>query len=385
MRKLYLAVASCVALAAFLVLLSPAVATADFNLLTSWGEYGAGNQMTDGAFNNPHGIAVGPDENVYVTDTGNRRVQKFDSSGGFLAKWGGTLCDVAEEGPDGCDGEFKSISGIAAGPDGSIYVVDHLNYRVQKFDSNGEFLGKWGSFCGVYWEGQNGCDGRFYIPIGIAVDRDGYVYVTDRLNHRIQKFSSNGDFIARWGRYCDVAQQGTDGCDGRFNNPAHIATGSDGNVYVTDSQNHRVQKFDSNGGFLAKWGSEGTRKKGKLYHPVGIAVDWKGRVYVADQANHRIQRFTSTGAFRGKWGGRCIVAELGIDGCDGMFNFPYGIAIDRDKNIYVADTFNHRIQKFGKPPDSDDDADDDSDEDSGEEDGKTVMKPISGKKKTVKR
>ncbi len=110
-----------------------------------------------------------------------------------------------------------------------------------------------------------------------------------------------------------------------------------GNVYVADTDNDRVQKFQSDGSFLAKW--EGTGGDGgKFLRPYGIAVDAAGDVYVADSHNHRVQKLTSDGGFVTKWG-----TEGGVEG---QFNTPYGVAVDASGNVYVADTGNLRIQKF---------------------------------------
>ncbi|KJU84330.1 hypothetical protein MBAV_003476, partial [Candidatus Magnetobacterium bavaricum] len=106
-----------------------------------------------------------------------------------------------------------------------------------------------------------------------------------------------------------------------------------------DTYNHRIQKFSSNGVFLGKWGSNGTGD-GQFNIPWGIAVDGKGDVYVADTFNYRIQKFSSTGVFLGKWGSK----GSGY----GQLNAPWGIAVDGKGNVYVADSDNHRIQVFSK-------------------------------------
>jgi hypothetical protein len=136
-------------------------------------------------------------------------------------------------------------------------------------------------------------------------------------------------FISKWGSL------GTG--DGQFNNPWEIAIDNSGNVFVTDMNNDRVQKFTFGGAFLTKWGSTGTGD-GQFNSPEGIAVDNSGNVYVTDSTNHRIQKFTSDGAFLTKWG------STGTG--DGQFNFPKGIAIDNSRNVYVTDWSNDRIQKF---------------------------------------
>jgi len=122
----------------------------------------------------------------------------------------------------------------------------------------------------------------FASPSGVAVDSYGNVYVADTYNHRIQKFSSSGTFITKWG------SQGTG--DGQFYSPSGVAVDSSGNLYVADTKNHRIQKFNSNGTFITKWGSKGTGD-GQFNNPYGVAIDSSGNVYVADSENNRIQKF----------------------------------------------------------------------------------------------
>jgi hypothetical protein len=154
-------------------------------------------------------------------------------------------------------------------------VADSNNHRIQKFDSNGTFLAKWGS------EGSG--DGQFNWPAGVWVDNSGNVYVADYNNHRIQKFDTYGAFLAKWG------SEG--GGDGEFKNPTGVWVDDSGNVYVAERGNHRIQKFDPNGTFLAKWGSQGSGD-GQFDGPVGVAVDSSGNVYVTDTGNSRIQKFS---------------------------------------------------------------------------------------------
>ncbi len=200
--------------------------------MAKWGTYGTG----DGQFYFPTGIAVDSSGNFYVADTLNYRIQKFNSSGVFITKW-------ASQGSG--DGQFNLHYGIAVDSYGYVYVADANNHRIQKFTSSGIFLGWWGlddlGYTGWHDPGSGRIgrygsgNGQLCTPEGIAVDSSGYIYVADTVNHRIQKFSSSGDFITKWG---------SDGSgNGQFHVPAGIAVDSSGYVYVADSDNNRVQKF----------------------------------------------------------------------------------------------------------------------------------------------
>jgi len=281
--------------------------TYGYVLVTKWGSQGSGN----GEFGTPEGIAVDSSGNVYVADTYNNRIQKFDPDGGFIIGWGRRELEY-----------FNRPYDVAVDSSGNAYAVNTNNHRIEKFSSERTYyITAWGS--------QGSRDGQFNYPKGIAVDSSGNVYVADTDNHRIQKFDPDGRFITKWG------SRGSG--DGEFNSPKGIAVDSSGNVYVVDAYNNRIQKFDPDGRFITKWGSTGSRD-GQFYYPKGIAVDSSGNVYVADSNNHRIQKFDPDGRFITKWGSR--------GSGDGQFYYPEDVAVDSSGNVYVADTYNNRIQKF---------------------------------------
>jgi RHS repeat-associated protein len=166
-------------------------------------------------------------------------------------------------------------------------------------------------------------------PKGIAITNDNSVYVVNSGNKSIRKYDSNHDLISEFG------SSGTG--NGQFSEPEYIAIDNVGNLYVTDNGNNRIQKFDSNGTFINKWGSPGSTN-GKFNDPQGIAIDSSNNVYVVDQGNYRVQKFTSTGTYLGQWGS----SGTGY----GQFLYPSGIVIDGLDNVYVTDNDNRRIQRF---------------------------------------
>jgi len=307
----------------------------------------------------PEGITVDMSGNVYVADTGNHCIKKFDSNGKLLTKWGGYGFG---------DGQFSEPTGIAVDKSGNVYVTDKdgqhkESHRIQKFDSNGKFLTKWGYY------GQG--DEEFNFPFNVEVDNEGNVYVTDHSARGKKKFDSSGKFLA-------IGQGG-----GQFNSSKGVAMDSSGNKYVADTQHHRIQKFDSNGNFLTKWGDEGSNDK-QLNMPKGIAVDGSGNLYVGDPWNGRIQKLDADGNLITKWEAASkfwsgindialdnsgnvysvgepykeyyvrkfdsngkLLAEWGTWGQnDGQFKHPTGIAVDNFGNIYVTDPNGSCIQKF---------------------------------------
>lgn len=278
-------------------------------LVNRWGTCCTG----DGRFFNPRGVAVDLDGNLYVADTFNYRIQKFDRTGAFLTKWG-------VNGTTG-DGEFSYPSGVAVDAAGHVFVADTFNDRIQKFDGDGVFLTKWGA-------SGNG-ESEFQRPQGVAVDAAGNVYVADTFNDRIQKFTGEGVFLTNWG--------GSGTAEGEFRSPHGVAADGGEHVYVSD-QNDRIQKFTTDGAFVTTWGTTGTGH-GQFQSPQGVATDAAGNIYVADTFNDRVQKFDGSGEFLTTWG----ITGTG----SAQFLSPQGVAADADGNLYVADQkSNNRIQKF---------------------------------------
>jgi len=274
--------------------------------------------VDDGEFSSPTGIALDKEGNIYVADTDNHSIQKFDKSGKFIARWGGE--------PSSQEGSFYYPRGLAVGANDTLYVSDSGNNRVQKFDLEGNAMQAWGKF-GFAWRGAE--MGVFDVPWGVATDQEGNLYVSDTSNSRIQKFKADGTPLLKWGR---------DGSfDGAFFFPRGVAVDFVGNIFVADESNNRIQKFDARGSFLSKWGREGSGP-GQFKAPWGVACDAVGNVYVVDTGNHRIQKFDGNGTFLCAWGNRGKT--------EGQLNFPYGIAVDKEGCVYVVDSGNNRVLKY---------------------------------------
>jgi uncharacterized protein (TIGR03663 family) len=180
-------------------------------------------------------------------------------------------------------------------------------------------------------------NGQFSDPKDLAVDGQGQIYVLDTGNSRVQVFGADGQFLRTWG------SQGAG--PSQFQEPWGIAVDQAGDVYVADTWNHRIQKFDSQGQFVTAWGTFGDSggvlgAPDVFYGPRDVAVDGEGNVLVSDTGNKRIAKFTPDGQFITQWGGAGSLA--------GQFREPCGLAIDADDNVYVADVWNQRVQKFDR-------------------------------------
>jgi DNA-binding beta-propeller fold protein YncE len=254
----------------------------------------------------PQGVAVSPDQMLYVTDQERQFVHVID-----LRSGDGSVIEKAGE------QYFVSPVGVAF-CDGLLAVSDSKLNQVWLFAPDGALkltLQK---------------PGGFQRPTGLAYDRKRkLLYVVDTLADEVLAFDLGGRLVSRFG------SPGTDA--GEFNYPTQVFSGDDGIVYVTDSLNHRVQAFDADGRFLFYVGTLGDAS-GHLAVPKGVGVDSFGHIYVVDSYFSVVQVFDRQGQF---------LLEFGGPGSDnGAFQVPAGLAMDAQDRIYVCDSFNHRVQIF---------------------------------------
>ena len=295
----------------FAVLLStsftqPSFGFGDYDFLSEWGSFGI---VDPGHFSHPQFIAVGEDGSIYVSDLGNKRVQKFSSEGEYVIEWGksGKL-----------PGEFHYPSGIAVSGD-SVFVADRDLNRIQKFTTDGEFVSQWG-VKGIY-------EGQFYFPNGIAVN-NGTVYVVDTGNQRIQKFTTDGDFVSSFG------SSGLG--EGHFLTAVGIDIDGDGNVYITDKGNSKIEKFDASGNFLQSFPFYSSNY---AFTPEAIAVDPSGEMFIVNSANDRILRLSQDSNLNLN-----VFDQLGP--YTDSFEIITDITLGINGELLVVDSAKHNIKSF---------------------------------------
>ena len=330
--------ALCAALALWVLAPAGAHSAPDHQTLATWQILGEGAQLRS-----PMGVAVDVAGNIYVADAGNHRVVKLSPEGRQVAAWGsqGTA-----------PGQFDDPSGIAVDGAGYVYVADTFNHRIQKLTPDGQ---------PVLVVGEAGTGpGQFRDPHAVAVDPEGTMYVADTHNNRVQKLSPDGEALADWGTTADAVidadpeagdqaavrpliQRSPRDVDA-FRRPKGVATDIYGRLIVADTDNLRLVTLSAwTGQPLGTWataegGPNAGRALGVSGSPRGVAVDPYGQVYVADTYNHRVQLLAADGSPLAQWG-----TEGGVPG---DFRFPSGVALDGAGALYVADTGNHRIQRL---------------------------------------
>ena len=272
-------------------------------LITHWGQFGS----SSGQFSAPQGIAIDHSGLVYVSDTENNRIQRFDSNGNFIDSFGSQ-----GSGP----GQFSQPSGLAFDIDGNLYVADTGNHRIQKFDAEMQFLQTWGS--------QGSGDGQFINPEFLAIDKENYVYVGCRNsypNYFVQKFTSDGQFVTKWGPPSDVYDTYKD-----FDWWTAVAVDQDGNIMV--AWRPSVDKFNPDGEKISSWpvsyghANEYPGGGGQFHYSNGYLYmgGWDG-----------ITKFTPDGQLLEWW------SASALNYSDNRFNRPKGLTTDSSGNVYVAD------------------------------------------------
>lgn len=268
------------------------------------GSQGSGNVQ----FNFPSGIFVEKKTGkIFITDSGNNRVQVLDKDGNFLLKFGS---------PGNGNGQFNSPIAVAVDSLSNIFVVDYNNQRVQKFDASGNFILKFGT--------AGDGNGQFMSPNGIALDSDNNVYISDFRHAGIQKFSNSGAYLNTIGN--------------RLSEGSPVINANNEIFALTVGSTGLIQKFNIQGQLVSSFGDLGPNS-GYLNNPTALALDEAGSLYVTDTDNNRVQKFMNNQ----------YVWVYGVKGsAEGQVHSPLGISIKRNE-LYISEGGNHRLQVFQLP------------------------------------
>jgi sugar lactone lactonase YvrE len=249
----------------------------------------------------------------------------------------------------GTAAQFFHPKGIAVDNNGNILVADSYNHKIRKITSGGYVTTLAGSGTKGFADGQ-GTVAKFREPSGIAVDNNGNIWVADSENHRIRKITSGGYVTTLAGSGAPGPTDGQ-GAAAKFNLPKGIAVDNNGNIWVADSSSQKIRKITSGGKVTTLAGSgsrsfaDGQGAAAKFNLPEGIAVDNNGNILVADTENNKIRKITS-GGYVTTLAGSGSRSFANGNGAAAKFSWPSGIAVDNNGNILVADSYNHKIRKI---------------------------------------
>ena len=325
------------------------------------------NQPIGRGFNFPYDISFSKDGRIFlinrasVADVTRRatRIQIFD----FDEEWLGEFASSGRYPVGETKDLFRSPVSISFDQQDRVYITDEILNEVKVFDSNGNFLNKWGA--------EKGSGHELDGPSGIAHGLDGTVFVVEQFANRVSNLTKDGELIHSWGSF------GSD--PGQFDTPWGVTVDVKGNVYVADWKNDRIQKFRSDGLFLESFGQSGNGK-GQFHRPSSVAVDSKGVIFVADWGNERVQVLDPNGncvqilhgeATLSKWAEEWL--EVNQDEYDlrkssnlsvkdlpkhlqsiyhvssqtePLFWGPVSVKLDSEERLFVTEHSRHRIQIY---------------------------------------
>ena len=361
------------------------------------GYSGDGGPATSAQLRYPTGVAVDASGNIYIADSQNNCIRKVTNPGSS-----GMISTVAGDGQYGNSGDgglatsarLRYPLGVAVDASGNVYIAEAENHRIRKVTNPGS-AGMISTVAGNEDSGYSGDGGpatsaQLSYPYGVAVDASGNIYIADSLCNCIRKVTNPGSSgiisTVAGGGSGSFSGDGGLATSGRLNNPFGLCSDALGNIYIADTNNHRVRKVGeapptsspsasptvsptvsptasptvfsliittiAGNGAFGHLGNGGLATSAQLRYPYGVAVDASGNVYIADPQNKRIRMVTNGGS-------SSIIklvagtGESGFSGDGGPATSArvssLGVAVDASGNIYIADGANHRIRKVTNP------------------------------------
>ncbi len=339
---------------------------------------GDGGLAINAQFNGPVDVAIDSVNNLYIVESRNQRIRKVDAKGNISTVAGsgpaGPISGFSFGGFGGDGGlaisaKLDNPSGVAVDDNNNLYIADRDNYCIRKVDSGGIIstiigVGNVSSTLNSYGVGDGGIAtaAKFHQIEGVAIDNIGNVYIAEFFDHIRKVDISNivstvageiygdGNSVPRESGF---SGDGGPAVDALFSGISEIAIDSKANIYIADRGNHRIRKVDGNGIISTvvgngKSGSSGDGKvaiNAELVSPRDIEVDNNGNLYIADSGDCRIRKVSSTGIISTVAGnGKCGFSGDGGTATNAQI-YPYGITIDNDGNLYIAEFPNNRIRK----------------------------------------
>jgi uncharacterized protein (TIGR03437 family) len=310
-------------------------------------------------------LAVDTEGSLFVAD-GNATVRKVSPGGAMTIVAGNGTWGYSGDGGPATNAEFANPSGVAVDGEGNLFITDRVSYRVRKVSANGGVTtvagngtGHFFADCSASWyRAADGGDGparsaQLAYPLGVAVGRDGSVFIADTTGHQVRKVSADGTITTLAGTgTCGFSGDGGSATKAQLNWPTAVTVDGSGNVYIGDFSNQRIRKVSAGGiistvagtGVAGFSGDGGPATDARLRLDCdntvcgGIAVDSRGNLFIADTGNNRIRRISPDGTI-------ATVAGTGVMGFAGdggpavnaQISIPRGLAVDAGDNLYIAE------------------------------------------------
>ena len=320
--------------------------------LAGSGAYGSADGTgTAATFYTPQGVAVDSSGNVYVADRVNNKIRKITPTG-EVTTFAGSGALGSDDGP-GAAATFFRPNGVAVDLSRNVYVADSGNNKIRAITPASVVSTLAGSGA-IGSEDGPGAEATFGWAVGVAADSSGNVYVADSGSNKIRKIAAGGVVTTLAGSGAGGSADGS-GDVATFSEPSGVAVDSSGNVFVADTDSHKIRKIAPGGvvttfaGSGAPGSADGTGTAATFTLPFGVAVDSSMNVFVADSGNNKIRKITPAGVVSTLAGSGAYGSADGI-GTAATFYAPSGVAVDSSGHVYVADSGSNKIRKITQPP-----------------------------------
>jgi RHS repeat-associated protein len=333
------------------------------------GPFGVGTDTGDGGLataaglSRVHGLAVGPDGSIYLTDTDNGVIRRIAPDGTIsTVAGGGTPASGNGDGGPATSAALTTPTDVTVGPDGSLYIADSGTNSIRKVSSAGTITTYAGGGAPTDGPGDNGpaTSAALSSPQGVAAAPDGRVYIADTSHNRIRVVTLDGRIstVAGGGSPADGLGDGLPGPQAALNHPLSVAVAADGAVYVADSDNNRVRKIGMDGlittyagtGVAGNTGDGNAATAAELVNPTSVSVDHNGTVTITESLSNLIRQVDSQGVIRSVAGN----GTAGFSGDNGpalqaQLNRPSDTVVDQQGRLWIADTNNLRVRRLAIP------------------------------------
>jgi sugar lactone lactonase YvrE len=325
----------------------------------TFGFGGDGGPATSASLREPLGVAVDAAGNLLIADTSNQRIRRVDPAGTIMTVAGNGTFGFSGDGGPATSGSLSFPAGLAVDGAGNLFIADTLNHRIRRVDAAGTITTVAGNgTLGFSGDGGPATSASLWNPVGVAVDGAGNLLIADSANKRIRRVDTAGTITTVAGNGLGVfSGDGGPATSAGLPAPWGLAVDGAGNLFITDTDNHRVRRVDTAGtittvagnGLGVFSGDGGPATSASLKSPFGVAVDGASNLLIAD-SDGRIRRVDIGGTIM-------TVAGNGLFGFSGdggpatnaRFAGPRGLAVDGAGNLSIADQANHRIRRISAP------------------------------------
>jgi len=314
----------------------------------------------------PLGVAVDGVGNVFIADTSNHRVRRVDAVTGLISTFAGTgTAGFSGDGAAATGAQLYSPFGVGVDGSGNVYIADTFNHRIRRVDAGTGLISTIAGtgINGFSGDGAAATSAKLNYPYGVAVDGGGNVFIADLSNHRVRRVDAGTGLISTIAGtgVGGFSGDGAAATSAQLYYPYGVAVDGAGNVFIAEYSNRRVRRVDVGTGFIDTFAGTGTAgfsgdgaaaTSAQLSGPSGVAVDGAGNVFIADTNNHRVRRVDAGTGFID------TIAGNGTSGFSGdgaaatgaQLNYPWGVAVDGAGNVFIADRYNQRIRKIDADP-----------------------------------